>query len=337
MHLPAPLLAATLTVVLLGVAPPPAATAETDDQAVTWAVSPANAAGPDGRAWVEHTIDPGTTADEYLAVRNLGESAATFRLSAADGYFTATGRFNMLPSDQPSTGAGVWITVDPEVHVQAGETAIVPFTITVPAGATPGDHAAGVAASVLSTAANTGGNQIGVESRVGFRVITRVTGELTPALLLSGISADYSTSWNPFLPGRVVVHYTAENTGNTQLAFTDTINGSPDTERGDLLPGEKRAVTVDSITTWPLGLVAMELSIAATVPGEQSTSLEPTRESVVFWAIPWPQLVLLTGLALILAAIVGGRRRSRIKLDRLLEQARAQGREGANARSDAVG
>lgn len=54
-----------------------------------------------------------------------------FRLSAADGYFTEGGSFNMLPSDQESVDAGTWIEVQPSVLVPAGEVRVVPFSLHV--------------------------------------------------------------------------------------------------------------------------------------------------------------------------------------------------------------
>ncbi|MEK8107066.1 hypothetical protein NKG94_21505 [Micromonospora sp. M12] len=63
------------------------------------------------------------------------------------------------------------------VTVGPNETRVVPFTITVPKGATPGDHPAGIAATVTST-----GGTVSVESRVGFRVMVRVNGSARAAL-----------------------------------------------------------------------------------------------------------------------------------------------------------
>ena len=112
---------------------------------------------------------------EHLLVRNLSTTAVTFQLTAADGYFTSNGRFNMLTSDRSSTDAGTWITMQDSVRVASGADAIVPFTVTVPENATPGDHPAGVAAGVRS-----GKGEVGVESRVGFRVMTRVKRRAQP-------------------------------------------------------------------------------------------------------------------------------------------------------------
>jgi hypothetical protein len=160
-------LAAASFIALLGASPAAAAAAE--DEPITWSVRPGDEEGQDGRAWVEWDADPGDGLTEHMVVTNHGAIEVEFQLSAADAYFTDTGRFNMLPSDAESVDAGTWIDLPESVVVPAGATEVVPFTITVPANATPGDHPAGVAASVMSD----GAGAIGVESRVGFRVMTR--------------------------------------------------------------------------------------------------------------------------------------------------------------------
>ena len=181
---------------------PPAFAAD-DDASVTWSVRPADESGPDGRSWVELTIDPGEQVTDHLALRNLSKSAVTFAIKAADGYITDTGRFNMLPSDKPSVDAGTWVSAPPAIEVGAGETRIVAFTVSVPENATPGDHAAGIAATVQSVGPSGTGTQVGIESRVGFPVMTRVTGELHPSLSIDAVRLDYDLSWNPFQPGQV--------------------------------------------------------------------------------------------------------------------------------------
>src|SRR5690625_3417397 len=49
------------------------------EERITWAVEPATVDGPDGRHWVEQTLEPGQTATEYMAVRNFSRVDVTFR------------------------------------------------------------------------------------------------------------------------------------------------------------------------------------------------------------------------------------------------------------------
>lgn len=302
---------------------------------VSWSVSPADASGPDGRVAVEHAIDPGGDVQDAFAVRNLGTEEVTFRLAAADGFYNRNGRFDMLPSDQPSVAAGTWIGVPETVTVPPSGMVVVPFTITVPGNAEPGDHAAGIAASVLSVKQGDGAG-VGVESRVGFRVMTRVTGELAPAYAVTNVAADYRTSWNPIHPGTVDVSFDVVNEGNTRLEVAGVLEiagrsiafpGATEHPQ-EVLPGETRSFSLVVDRVWPVFAVPGEIVLApsvTTASGEE-TSVASSSTAVLVWAVPWPQLLLLLGITLIVMALVWRRGRSRRRLDTLLEEAREEGR-----------
>ncbi|MWC00076.1 hypothetical protein [Agromyces seonyuensis] len=308
------------------------ASADPADAPVTWAVTPSDTDGPDGRASMNLSVDPGVEVVEHLAVRNLGEAATTFSLVAADGYYTDSGRFNMLAADEVSTDAGTWISVQPTVTIAAGETAVIPFTVAVPEDAVPGDHTAGIAASVRTVATDADGSQVGVDSRVGFRVSARVSGGLAPALEVQGLRAAYAASWNLFAPGRVSVEYVVANTGNTALVVGDTIGGT-ETDHGSLLPGESRAVQVADLPAWPLGLLFLDVAVTGEVP-EDELAATPVTETIVLWAMPWVQLLAAAGIALIVVAVFAGRRRNRRRIDELLEAARAEARAEGRRESE---
>ncbi|MCT9820515.1 DUF916 domain-containing protein [Microbacterium sp. W1N] len=335
---------------LVGAAPAAAAPAPGDpgaDAAVVWAVRPADASGPDGRRWVERELDPGASATEHLAVTNLGDAPVSFEVNAADGYFTDAGRFSMLPGGTASTGAGQWISAPPAVTVDPGATAIVPFTITVPAGATPGDHAAGVAVSVPSSSA-AGGTAVAVESRVGFRVMVRVAGEVAPGLDVSS-AAVAETSWNPLRPGSAVVTLIARNTGNVRLMVAPHVAGagpalaaadeSPDADApGDrsveLLPGDTRTFEMRVADVWPLGWQTLPVVVdqALVLPDGTTRDLDSVTHAAGVWALPWPQLLVLVGIALLVVGIAQGRRRRGDHVRRLVAEAHERGRrEGAEA------
>ncbi|WP_159703293.1 DUF916 domain-containing protein [Arthrobacter sp. 18067] len=318
-----------------------ATTGDPQDSPVTWAVTPADAAGPDGRSWVELELDPGASIDEHLAVRNLSDRDVTFALTAADGYFTPTGRFNMFPADKQSVAAGTWILMDKTVTVAAGGTAVVPFKVTVPDKATPGDHAAGIAASIFSQGGSDG-TQLGVESRVGFRVMTRVKGEVKPGLSMKA-TASYDTSWNPLQPGSADLTVDLENTGNVRLSVDPSamVNdarwpaaGTDEARSLELLPGDRRTVSIHVPNVWPLGIMTLPLMVSQGViaPDGSTQPVDPVQESVALWAIPWPQLAILVALLLLFAGLFRGRRRRQKELVRLVEEAREAGRREVERR-----
>lgn len=331
-----PVLAAAIALAAIA-APALSAPASASDSAsaadsdVTWSVRPGDAQGEDGRSWVEWDAAPGEQRADHMVVTNHSVTEVEFSLTSADGYFTDTGRFNMLPSDQESTDAGTWIDLPESVVVPAGGVASVPFTVSIPDNATPGDHAAGVAATIHST----GDGGVGVESRVGFRVMTRVTGDLMPGLALAA-SGSYGGEINPFEAGAIDVAYEVENTGNTRLRTQPEISISgpfgigAQTVQGDeiveIAPGETRHGVARFSAAWPL--FAYDASVAAEpLPISDELSFESAESAgaqanVV--AMPWSQLVVLLLVAGLGVWAIVSRRRDRERTQRLIAQAREE-------------
>jgi len=340
------LLAAAVLVLLAPgfLAAPATAQATPEPPAERWAVSPADEEGPDGRRAIEHSLDPGESVTDRIAVRNVGQETVTFALAAADGFYTRTGRFDMLAPGQESVAAGTWISIPETVTVEAGETEIVEFTVEVPERTEPGDHAAGITASVTSVQEAEDGTNVGVVSRIGVRVLTRVTGEVTPAAAVGDVTTHFDLSWNALEPGAATVTFEVVNEGNTRLFAEGTVAvggrevvfPGPEASRQELLPGDTREITVQVDDVWPLVRVPVTVTLVpevATMDGSTST-LEPIVAESAVWAIPWPQLMVLVGLVLVVGAVLWGRRRSRRRLDALLEEAREEGRRAAGAPSD---
>lgn len=340
------LLAVAVALALVLVADPVRADDAGDAPEIRWSVVPADESGPDGRTAVENDLDPGESVSDRFAVRNVSDAEVTFRLTAADGFYTRNGRFDILPADQESIDSGTWISLPDEVTIPAGETAIVPFEITVPDNAGPGDHAAGITASVLSVQTGDDGANVGIESRVGFRVTTRVTGEITPEPVIGAVSGAYALSWNPFRPGEVTVTFEVENAGNTILLVEGVVNAGGQSavfpaggeKPQELLPGDSRDFSVVVDDVWPLFAVPVEVVVAPTIltmTGETS-EVTPVTASISVWAMPWPQLIVLSGIALVVWAMVWGRIRSRRRLDSMLADAREAGRREATGTEDAA-
>lgn len=332
-------LAAATFLAPLGAAPAVAA----EEEPVTWSVRPSDASGEDGRSWAEWDADPGEARTDHMVVTNHGSTEVEFQLSAADGYFTDTGRFNMLPSDHESEDAGTWIELPDSVVVPPGGAEVVPFTVTVPDDATPGDHPAGVAASVLSD----GEGNIGVESRVGFRVMTRVEGELVAALDASA-SGSYDGELNPFLPGGIDVAYDIENSGNmllrTQPTVTvagpfgigsQTIQGA---EIAEIAPGETRRGSIRIPDAWPLFTYTVSVEAEPRAVSEQPPigGAAAVRADAQITAVPWPQLVVVLIAIALLVWGLAHRRREHERVAGLIAQAREEAFAQASAPHPAV-
>ncbi|TMR93992.1 WxL protein peptidoglycan domain-containing protein [Nonomuraea basaltis] len=328
-----PRLLAVLAAVLLAVPiAPTGAVAEPAKPTLTWTVQPAGQQGPDGRRWIELTLDPGQVVTEHLAVRNLSDGAADFSLKAADGYLTDKGRFNMLPSNRPSVDGGTWIQVQDKVTVGANETKVVPFTITVPRDAMPGDHPAGIAAAVTSTQGT-----VAVEGRVGFRVMMRTTGTITATVAVNDLTATYEHSWNPFSAGTIRVRYTTKSAGNVAVTGTGRVtvtelfgllerHAGADVE--EMFPGGSRAVEARVEGVWALGPLRTSVDVTPSVRdgAPAGAAIQHTSATVTVWSPPWPQLALVAALGALVLAFRAITRRRRRRLAELLARARDEGR-----------
>lgn len=311
--------------------PAHAASDTNSSTSVTWSVEPADETKATGDAWLELTLDAGQTVTEHMLVANRGSSDVTFRLSAADGYFTDTGRFTMLPSDQRSVDAGTWITIPETVDVAAGQSALIAFDITVPENATPGDHPAGVAAGI-----RTGGDTVGVESRVGFRVMTRVSGELTPALSVVSQSVTYTPSWNPFVAGALTVTADVVNSGNTRLGASPVVQSSgPFDVLGtrvalaalpEFAPGETRSISATVHDVWPTFATEVQTRFDPVAIDTSGISGAPAVRQTTTMSIPWSQLGMLAVLVLAAVLLMWRGRAKKASVQRMIENAREEGR-----------
>ncbi|TFC27365.1 DUF916 domain-containing protein [Cryobacterium sp. TMT1-3] len=365
-------LTAGLAAALL-LASPTAAFAE-GENAVTWSVQPSTPQGPDDRPEFDYTVAPGATISDWVAISNFSSRPATFRVHAADAttdYTTAA--FTLIGADQASVDAGAWTSVDSAAAVCAdtndaaeracaaglgvtitlepGSRADVPFTVTVPHDATPGDHAAGIVASFQSEAVDSTGSAVSVEQRVGTRIYLRVEGALLPKLALTGLVSGYDGSWNPFGGGTGRIGFDVANTGNMRLTATPAVHltGPFGTDFGtvtldpvtDVLPGGVAHVEALFADVPPLMLLFADITLAATpasgVAAAQDAAPAVLTESTVAWAVPWSLLGTI--------AVLGGgtgtwfwwRRRSRqllgFELAAFAEQIRTEERinRGASA------
>ncbi|MYS18922.1 protein of unknown function, partial [Streptomyces sp. DvalAA-14] len=288
----------------------PAAAADGD---VTWTVrTAANGYGAD-RSSFSYGVNPGGQVKDTMAVANHGTAPLTLAVYAADGFTTDTGQLDLLPRGKKSVGIGAWVRADrANVVVKPGKSVDVPFTISVPDNATPGDYVGGVLTSLKQSDDAAG---INVDRRLGIRVKLRVSGKLTPGLAIENLHADYAGSANPFASGDATVTYTIHNTGNAVVSARQAVAvtgpfGWLRAEAGDiaappqLLPGESWPVKV------PVHGVAPGVRLAATATvtplltdASGSTSpLEPVRATTHGWAVPWTLLVL----AVVLIALVAG-------------------------------
>ncbi|MDG4793267.1 DUF916 domain-containing protein [Micromonospora sp. WMMD1082] len=325
------------------------ATGNAAAQSLTWGVAPSSPDGPNGRSAFEYKLGPGATLTDYVAVTNHSDQPLTLDVYASDAYTTQQGGFDLLAASEKPDDVGAWVTFKTRtLTVPATSRLDVPFTLAVPANATPGDHPGGIVASLAAVDADAQGNQVAVDHRVGARIYLRVTGELQPALDIEDLTVTHDGSLNPLRGGTVTATFTVRNSGNVrltgrpELAAAGPFGLARRVAEGDplpeILPGDSYRTSLRLTGVPPLVRLGATITVAPAAVTDEVLDPAPatvTRE-VGLWAVPWSQLglLLLAAAATVLAVVRRRRRRRRAaqELDRAVAAAREQGRaEAASA------
>jgi hypothetical protein len=314
---------------------------------VTWGVRPADTVHGAARPNFAYSLPPGGTLADALVVTNKGDAPLALDVYAADGFLTADGTLDVLGAGEESTALGAWVQVEtPEIVLEPGAAAEVPFTLTVPEDAQPGDYAAGIVSSLLVE--NAAG--VSVDRRLGSRVHLRVQGDLAPALAVSGLRIDYDAGGNPVAPGAATVTFTVTNTGNSRVAPTEQVQvaglfglgraRAAAVDVPELIPGAsvQRSVRVDGV--WPLVRTTATIALGGEVvalPGAPVADATPAvpgvTASAAAWAVPWALIgALALVVALVALRVLAGRRR-KVRHQRAVDAAVADAlaRQGATS------
>ena len=294
--------------VLLGFAGPAAADA---GPTVGIAAAPAKQGQPDGRSRFSLLVQPGQKVGDELLVLNAGSTDQRLHVYATDAFDTADGAFALLDGSATPAGAGTWVRFDAGARdtvltLAAGAQALVPFTVTVPATATPGDHAAGVVVSVASSA-----GQVTVDRRLATRLYVRVRGTVQPSLTVRSVTAAQPVGGDPFSAPTTITAVVA-NTGDVALTARATANlrtwfGRPVGTAGsrdvaELLPGATRTLTFDVGRVARAGYLEPQLTLVPVADADAyGFALPPVVGRGTSVAVPW----LLLGVALAASAGLG--------------------------------
>ena len=264
----------------------------------------ANGGVDQSRTRFSYQVEPGQTLqDEYL-VQNTGTTIQSVTVYATDAFNAEDGSFALLEGDAVAVDAGHWITFDNgtnsiQVTLDPGAQQVLPFTLTTPADASPGDHSGGMIVSALSSA-----GPVTVDRRVGIRLYVRVKGLLQPGLTISSIESSYKSSINPFA-GETIMKMSLSNTGNVSLSadtvaqvrgvFGIPLSGLIDQRIPEMLPGTSRVVTivVPGVGQWVY--LNPQVSLAATVDDDALNAgvLPSGARSSDLFVVPWAFLLLV--------------------------------------------
>jgi hypothetical protein len=283
----------------------------------SWSVYPA-ASQIAERPYFYLSADPGQSIDDKVVVTNKTSEPLTFRLYAADAYNTARdGGFAVRTVAEKQRGVGAWAKpAKSRVTAPAHGKVTVPFTLSVPGGAEPGDHPGALVALDERVDKGDGAVALGVQRAVAARIYLRVGGPTVPAITVEDVRVSHH---QPLVPGLgnsgATISYTLRNTGNVTLNPEVELRATGLFGRtllarelakipGELLPGQRVRLTELWQGSPQLDWGDVELTASA----------KGTRESASasFFALPWLVAVVLgAGAAVGTVLFVRARRAAR--------------------------
>jgi hypothetical protein len=299
-------------------------------KSATFGIGPANAKGIDGRPYLSYVASPGAHLTDLVAVQNYGGKPLRLRLYAVDAANSTSGAIVYKARTARQVDAGSWFTVGSSptsrmITIAARHSMVVRVRIVVPHNAQPGDHAAGVIASLTSKVTSKSGQRVDFEQRVALRAYFRISGTLSAQLAIENLRAKYSGGINPAAPGSVAVSYTVVNRGNVRLGAGQEVDVSglfgsanPSVQPPTiplLLPGAHVQVSTTISHVWPLVHLTAHVRLKPLlVTGDVDPRLPPQfSKSTGVWAIPWSLIVLVAVLVVVAFAWRWRRRRTRAR------------------------
>lgn len=193
--------------------------------------------GPPHERQFNFEIAPGESIESSIVVRNLGRDAITVETYSADGTNSSQGTFALTSKSHDQQFLGTWVTFEnPQTTIEAQGEIQIPFTLSVPANATPGNYGGGIA--VEASSAELKGDDglsapgaVSTNARIYIRTFVSVPGEAVNDYSWENFSFNGKTNNN-----RSQFHFSFKNNGNT-IAIVEpkiTLAGFPFLEKSEL-------------------------------------------------------------------------------------------------------
>ena len=199
------------------------------DTVLGFGISPAHPSDEDPTSfgYFTHQLEPGDELVDEALVINEGDLPVRLKLYAAEATSAVNGGTAFGGQDDNPSGAASWLSFDvQEVSLEPGETQIVPFTITVPIDASPGDHVAGLLVETFPTGPESGtGDEpqfmVEVVQRVGVAVVIDIAGDRVAELEITdlGLGQQHEEGANFEVAVRVTGNVMVD--GHGSLTITD--------------------------------------------------------------------------------------------------------------------
>jgi len=278
-------------------------------------------------------LDPGQRVTDAVVLANYAPVPQTFELYAADGYNAPNGGgLALRPATAGSRSVGEWVHLAASRYtVPAHTVATVPFSLTIPEGARPGDHVGGIVALDEAAAGATDRSMpVAVHRGVAVAIFTRVSGPLHASVAVRAVGAHVTGALGFRHQATVVA--TLENTGNVQLQatvkvsvtdlFGDTVERFTPQHLPVLVPGSTFTLYEPTVSpSQPVGPEQVHVTVTTDHAGTVTASGS-------FWIVPWGAILVVVGGLAVAAEALRRRRRGRRQLSGRQDGAQARGSGG---------
>ena len=167
------------------------AAAAAGEAAAKVSIAPSDAGGRPiaGPGYFVLEAEAGSSFVGHVSVGNLTPAAAIVSLNAVDAATGPFGGVSYALPEQARERVGSWIELEAtSLSVDPGHSAIVAFSVKVPADAMPGEHLGGIAAFVPLSAASSAEGGLQVQQRAIVAVQVNIPGPRAREMAVKGLA-----------------------------------------------------------------------------------------------------------------------------------------------------
>lgn len=253
---------------------------------------------PNSGQWFIGAGGPGTTIKFRARLANPAQVPQTVKMSLADLDFGDDGTPTIA---ETSDDIGTWGTVTPaSVTIDALKSIEVPFEVTVPVGADPGDHV-GVF-MIEGQPHDAGSGQLfKVVKRVATRMYVTVPGDARADVAIESVDVTPDSS---FFAREVTVRVVLRNRGRVRLTPTVTVNGKTAKGPDTILSSSVEPYLITQKVPFWGGPQSYRVDVVTKIPSSSGAARNgPARQARVSkFFIPY---VPTGGAVLVVAALFG--------------------------------
>jgi hypothetical protein len=241
---------------------------------------------PNGGQWFVLSLPPGGTGTVQAKISNPAKVPQTVSLALRDLIFADNGTPRIADAGRQQD-VGAWgKPARSSVELAAQSSAVVPFTVTVPKDAEPGDHIG----AIVGITANKQGT-FRVVRQIGARFYVTVSGTAVRAFSITSVKSTKNSTWFPSTVDATVV---LRNDGRTRVRPRVTVAGKAADGSRLLLSRSVETYTAALSVPWYGGPV--DLSVRAIT---DDGTVRTAHKSV--FIIPWGLIIsVVVGLLLLL-------------------------------------